>query len=46
MKKTISVEKACKEFNTFVDNVMLQHYDLEWCAVAKIRFRKNLLDEK
>lgn len=45
MEKKISIEKACKEFNAFVDNVMKQHYDAQWCAAAKIRFKKNLLDK-
>lgn len=41
MEKKISIEKACKEFNAFVDNVMRQHYDMQWCAAAKTGSKKS-----
>lgn len=41
-QKKIDIDKACEEFDTFVDKVMSQKFEREWCAAAKIRFRQNL----
>lgn len=39
------IDKACHEFDSFVDDVMSKHSDLTFCAAAKSRFRKSLLRE-
>lgn len=41
-QRKIDIEKACEEFNAFVDKVMSEKFEREWCAAAKIRFRQNL----
>ena len=45
-QRKIDIEKACEEFNTFVDKVMSEKFEREWCAAAKIRFRQNLEEEQ